>query len=149
MGQYKSFNENNIEHRLVKLEQNLKELKAVQQYSPSQMNYSYVSNIVSVPSYLAYNANSHYGVVASFLFTSTLPNTFPRISMQYSYNNNASCWVLYQRVEYVSKNKSRLVLQAVDTVVPLSAPHEFTINVWVNSNISGTLELEKTYVLPA
>lgn len=147
MGQYKSFQENQLANRLVKVEQELLKLKAIQPYDPQQINYSYQSNTLMINSYRIAPSNPndlHYGILATLIFTSWFPNIFPRVS--FSFSGNAV--LVSTRTEYLSKNQTRLMIYFLDSVVPMDIPHQFNISCFVKSNVSGTLKLEQTYVRP-
>lgn len=148
MGQYASYNDQFLDRKLRDIEKEIISLKAIQKYDPSQLNYSYQSNRVNIPSYLI-SPNTpnygHYGILATLIFTSKLPNVFPRVSFDYE----GSGLLITQRTEYWSKNQTRVLIYMVDTLVPMAPPYQFTINAFVYSNTVGTLTLEKTYVLPS
>ena len=131
------------------IERELVSLKAIQQYSPSQIKYSYVSNTVSVASYEYMDGQRAQGVIVSLLFTSHFPNIYPKISMTFTTNPGDRGGVLTDyRTENAGSNRARLYIKAVDTMIPMSAPTAFTANFTVSSNVSGVLTLEKTYVIP-
>lgn len=154
MGQFKSYSSLNIERELSSVENELLKLKAIQRYSPSQINYSYQSNSVTVNSYVwgtpADYIGNHHGIVASLIFTSYFPHIYPRVSMvRLNYTPGIYNGVLLNyRSERVSANQARIYLQYVDTVIPMDSAHLFTVVLAVKSNVSGVLALEKTYVVP-
>lgn len=149
MGQLKSFKSTSLEKQLATVEKELISLKAIQQYSPSQINYSYTSNNVAVASYQYISGSQAQGVIVSLLFTSHFPNIYPKTSIVFSRNAGDHGGVLIDcRTERAGSNQARLYIQAVDTMIPMSTPTAFTANFRVLSNVSGVLTLEKTYVRP-
>lgn len=144
MGQYSSFNSNNLENRLVKAEQEILRLKAIQNYDPQQIKYTYRSNTLSIDSYRVFpNDSNNHGVIATLLFTSYFPNIFPRVSLTWS----GDAVQLSNRYEYASKNAVRIMIYFMDSVIPMSAPDPFTLSLVAESNVSGKLELERTYTV--
>lgn len=151
MGQSRSVKGTSLEKQLGEVERELMALKAIQQYSPSQINYSYFSNPVDVTSYIYYSGGTHYGINASFIFTSRLKGIYPRTMLQIGPVGGALRYgvLMSQRSEKIGANKVRIVVQLIDTVIPMDSPYQFSTRFTVASNISGTLTLEKTYVLPS
>lgn len=151
MSQARSFKNSSLENQIADIERELTALKAIQQYSPSQINYSYYSNSVDVTSYLYYSGATHYGINASFIFTSRLKDVFPRTILQIGPVGSSLRYgvIMCQRSERLSKNQVRMVIQLADTVIPMDSPYQFSTKFTVASNTVGTLELEKTYVLPS
>ena len=156
MGQAKSYNESYLEKQMGKIESEIIQLKAIQNYDPSQINYSYKSNSVSIDAYQIAPSvpdYGHYGILASLIFTSRFPNIFPRVSFDYTGYGQASGYIgdgalLTQRTEYWSKNQTRIIIYLLDTLIPMDTPYQFNIQAFVYSNVAGTLALEKTYVIP-
>ena len=154
MGQYKSYRDTYLDREIAEIEKELIGLKAVQRYSPEQINYAYQSNSVTVNSYVygtpAENVGNHHGILASFLFTSYFPTIYPRVSMvRLNYTPNTYNGVLINyRTEKVSSNQVRIYLQYIDTVIPMDSPHAFTVELAMRSNVTGVFRLEKTYVVP-
>lgn len=154
MGQYQSYNDSFLSKEMIKIEEELLKLKAIQRYSPSQINYSYQSNSVTVDSYVwatpASYIDNHHGIVACFTFTSYFPNIYPRVSMvRLNYRENTYNGVLLSyRTEKAGANKVRIYVQYSDTVIPMDSPHPFTVELAMKSNVSGVFALEKTYVVP-
>lgn len=153
MGQYRSYRDSFLDNEMIKVEQEMLQLKAIQRYSPFQMNYSYLSNTVSVSSYVwgtpGAQIENHHGVVASFIFTSYFPTIYPRVSWVHINGNQGYSGVLmHYRTERAGDNKVRIYVQYYDTVIPMDPPHPFTLSCAVKSNVSGVLALEKTYVVP-
>ena len=151
MGQSRSVKGTSLEKQLGEVERELMALKAIHQYPPSQINYSYFSNPLDVTSYIYYSGVTHYGINASFIFTSRLKDIYPRTMLQIGPVGGALRYgvLMSQRSEKIGANKVRIVIQLIDTVIPMDSPYQFSTRFTVASNISGTLTLEKTYVLPS
>ena len=151
MGQAKSFKKTALDGQMAEIERELTALKAIQQYAPSQINYSYLSNPVDVTSYIYMSGGTHYGINASFIFTSRLQNIYPRTMMQVGPTDGEpnDGVMLSQRSEKISANQVRITVQLVDTMIPMAGPYQFKTRFRVASNVVGTLILESTYVLPS
>lgn len=149
MSRSSSFNQTSLERQFQKVETELLQLKAKQQYNPDQINYAYTSNTVSIASYQYMSGQSGQGIIASLLFTSYFPNIYPKTSMTFARSAGDTAGVLIDcRTERAGSNQARLYIQAVDTMIPMSTPKAFTGNFTVLSNVAGALTLEKTYVIP-
>lgn len=135
MGQYKSYNESNLEKQLVDIEQDLIKIKATQQYDFTQMNMSYDSGEVKVTSYYVWeNVTDIYGICARFIFTSPLRSPAPRAEMTV---RNALTTV--GRVTKLNENS----LEFLMSIYTNGAQDVFFS---VKSNVKGDLRLDKTYV---
>lgn len=147
MGQ--SYRQNSVESRLIKIEQEILKLKAIQFYDPQQVNYSYISNSVTVNSYNWIQNYTTQGIVASFIFTSWFPTIYPRVMFDFERTSGSTGSLIYERTERYSRNEARVIVQLTSSTVPFTNPDPFTINARVKSNVSGVLKLEGTYVLPS
>ena len=148
MGQYKSYLSSSLEQQVIRMEQDLVEMKAKQFYNPQQMNYAYKSNVVDVDAYHFVRGTEIYGVAAKFVFTSQLQDVLPLVCIENVNEQYRFPFLTNYRVSKRSANQIEIYVVYVDTVVSFSAHRFFVLSLRVNSNTAGTLALEATYDVP-